>query len=30
MRRWKNGAFHKVFDGGRNLPSAAGAGSLFE
>jgi len=30
LRRWKNGAFHKVFDGGKALPSSAGAGSLFD
>jgi N-acetylglucosamine malate deacetylase 1 len=30
MRRWKNGGFHKVFEGGRNLPSATPAGSLFD
>jgi LmbE family N-acetylglucosaminyl deacetylase len=30
MRRWKNGGFHKAFDGGRNLPSGMAAGSLFD
>jgi N-acetylglucosamine malate deacetylase 1 len=30
MRRWKNGAFHNVFEGGKNLPASVGAGSLFD
>ena len=30
MCRWKNGGFHEVFDGGKTLPSSAGAGSLFD
>lgn len=30
MRRWKNGAFHNVFEGGKNLPSKVGAGSLID
>lgn len=30
MRRWKNGAFHQIFEGGKNLPSATGAGTLFD
>lgn len=30
MRRWKNGAFHNVFEGGKSLPANVGAGSLFD
>jgi N-acetylglucosamine malate deacetylase 1 len=30
MRRWKNGAFHNAFNGGKNLPSSAPAGSIFD
>lgn len=30
LRRWKNGAFHNVFEGGKSLPSTAPAGSLFD
>lgn len=30
MRRWKNGGFHQVFQGGKYLPSTTPAGSLFD
>ena len=30
MRRWKNGAFHQVFEGGKTLPSSVKAGTLFD
>jgi LmbE family N-acetylglucosaminyl deacetylase len=30
LRRWKNGAFHTVFEGGKTLPSSVPAGSLFD
>jgi LmbE family N-acetylglucosaminyl deacetylase len=30
MRRWKNGAFHNVFEGGKALPAKIGAGTLFD
>jgi LmbE family N-acetylglucosaminyl deacetylase len=30
LRRWKNGAFHNVFDGGKVLSSNTGAGTLFD
>ena len=30
LRRWKNGGFRKVFEGGKTLPSSTPAGSLFD
>jgi len=30
LRRWKNGGFHNVFEGGKTLPANVGAGTLFD